>query len=421
MAHENDPSRPLGKNWVSRFIKRSPTLNHGRSQSLSRDRIQAIIPNQIEGWFRHFEEVIQRLNIESQDTWNMDEIGSQMGHSQKEEVVFNRTMGPPKAVTTGMTAWVSALECNSMDGRALPPLVIHRGTLARAPFDTWFPPSPECPDWYYGFTKKGWTNNDYALAWLTEVFLPLTRRGDRWRLLLVDGHGSHSTGEFQWQCLSSQVMLVYLLPHSTHLTQPLDLGPFAQLKSHYSKNLKSYISHGKTELNRAQFNLLYQEARRAAFTPQYIQAGWSRTGLNPFNPLRILHCPEVTRYRQTTPDILPPPSSEHHTPTNRAEFDAIARQLLSSFTPKRRHQFQRLTHAYHNENAARICLQQDEATARKRALEEEEQTITKRLRKSDEKKLWDLREVMEARGYDDDEIEFLLAHNPNRSLIFNTR
>jgi hypothetical protein len=65
-----------------------------------------------------------------------------------------------------------------MDGRALPLLVIHRGTLPYTPLDAWFPSTTECPDWYYGFTKKGWTDNNYSLAWLTEVFLPHTSRGD---------------------------------------------------------------------------------------------------------------------------------------------------------------------------------------------------------------------------------------------------
>ena len=56
-----------------------------------------------------------------------------MGHSQKEDVVFNHTIGPPKAVTSGMTACVSAPECIGMDAQALPPLVIHRGSLPNAP------------------------------------------------------------------------------------------------------------------------------------------------------------------------------------------------------------------------------------------------------------------------------------------------
>jgi hypothetical protein len=113
-------------------------------------------------------------------------------------------------------------------------------------------------------------------------------------------------------------------------------------------------------------------------------------------------------------------SKEYHTPMHRAEFDAVTRQLVSGFTPERRYLFQRLMHAYHNENAARICLQRDEATARKRAREEEEGATTKRLRKSDETMLWDLRSVMKARGVYDGDIEHFLAHNPDRSLIFDT-
>jgi hypothetical protein len=59
----------------------------------------------------------------------MDEISFQMGHSQKENAVFDRTIGSPKEVVTGVMAWLSILECISMDGRALPLLVIYRGTV----------------------------------------------------------------------------------------------------------------------------------------------------------------------------------------------------------------------------------------------------------------------------------------------------
>jgi hypothetical protein len=93
--------------------------------------------------------------------------------------------------------------------------------------------------------------------------------------------------------------------------------------------------------------------------------------------------------------------------------------LHAEVTLKRRHQFQRSTHAYRSKNAMRICLQQDEVAARKQAQEEEKEATTKRLRKSEEKLLWGLRAVMEARGYDE-EIECLLAHNLSRSLIFDT-
>ena len=78
-----------------------------------------------------------------------------------------------------------------------------------------------------------------------------------------------------------------------------------------------------------------------------------------------------------------------------------------------------MVHAYYQENAVRVCLQQDNANTRKHVREEEEEATTKRLRKGDEKMLWDLRSIMEARGLNDDEIEHFLAYNPDRSLIFD--
>jgi hypothetical protein len=34
------------------------------------------------------------------------------------------------------------------------------------------PLSPECPHWRWGFTAKGWTNNEHTIEWVKEVFIP---------------------------------------------------------------------------------------------------------------------------------------------------------------------------------------------------------------------------------------------------------
>jgi hypothetical protein len=128
-----------------------------------------------------------------------------------------------------------------------------------------------------------------------------------WRLLIVDGHGSHTQGEFIFECLINQVLIVYLLPHTSHLSQPCDLGPLARLKSYYSKNLKSFIALGDTQVTRARFNVLYHRAREESLTAQYILAGWRRSGLYPLDARKVLDKPEVARYRATTPDLAPPP------------------------------------------------------------------------------------------------------------------
>jgi len=318
---------------------------------------------QVEGWFGHVEEVIQRYNIQPQDIWNVDEIGLLMGHSQEEDVAFDRRTGPPPSLASE-TTWASVIECVNAAGESIKPLVLHRGPGHEEPLDRWWPPSRECPDWYYGFTAKGWAWNEYCYSWLTDVFLPQTRRGSNWRLLTLDGLGSHATGEFQWECLSNQVAIIYLLPHTSHLIQPCDLGPFAHLKHFYSRNLKTFVSQG-AEVDRAQFNVLYAQTRQSGMQPQYIQTGWSRSGLYPLNPERILQAPDFERHRQVTPEFAPhrpvtpeiiSSPNEYSTPKNRVQFEEIALDIRATLTPTLQHQLDRLRHAYFHESSARICL-----------------------------------------------------------------
>src|SRR5271170_1385657 len=44
-----------------------------------------------------------------------------------------------------------------------------------------------------------------------------------YRLLILDGHGSHVTGEFLGYCIQHKIVLLVLPPHTSHLTQPLDV------------------------------------------------------------------------------------------------------------------------------------------------------------------------------------------------------
>jgi hypothetical protein len=83
-----------------------------------------------------------------------------------------------------------------MDGRVLPhwlSTVVHSLMRLSTPG---FHPQLSTQISTMASSKKGWAANDYSLGWLAEVFLPLTKRGDNWRILLVDGYGLHSTGEF---------------------------------------------------------------------------------------------------------------------------------------------------------------------------------------------------------------------------------
>jgi hypothetical protein len=103
LARQNEPDAELGINWVGRFIKRHSELSTGRNRSFEKSRVEAAIPGQLKRWYEHINEVVQRFHIHPEDIWNFDEIGYQLGHSQKEMVVFDRRTEPPISIVSGST------------------------------------------------------------------------------------------------------------------------------------------------------------------------------------------------------------------------------------------------------------------------------------------------------------------------------
>lgn len=45
------------------------------------------------------------------------------------------------------------------------------------------------------------------MLWLEQIFIPDTKPADedQWRLLILDGHKSHSTEEFMTRCLENKI------------------------------------------------------------------------------------------------------------------------------------------------------------------------------------------------------------------------
>jgi hypothetical protein len=134
--------------------------------------------------------------------------------------------------------WVSIIECISADGQFLPPLVIFAGKHVQ---QQWYPDAEKerYADWYFEAFPKDWTNDDIAVQWLKRVFIPFTKpeNPEEWRLLILDGHKSHTTPLFMAECLSHKIWVVFLPAHTSHVLQPCDLGFFSRMKPAYRRKL----------------------------------------------------------------------------------------------------------------------------------------------------------------------------------------
>ena len=117
----------------------------------------------------------------------------------------------------GSRAWTSFIECISALGVILPPAVIYRGRDVQ---QQWFRvEKDEFKDWLFTVTENGWTDREVALEWLLRVFIPQTRPQDptQARLLILDGHNSHTSDNFMWNCFDNNIHLVYLPAYTSYV------------------------------------------------------------------------------------------------------------------------------------------------------------------------------------------------------------
>lgn len=276
-----DNSLLLGKRWIAGFLRRNPVLKTQRQYRIDSVRVNNATIDIIRPWFRKLE-IPAIKAIKPENRWNMDEAGIMEGQGDNGLVVASTGIRAIQKKQPGSMAWTSFIECISALGVALDPLVIFKGKTVQ---QQWFPTElANFKGWQFTATDNGWTTNNTALEWLKKVFIPQTVPQDplEARLLILDGHGSHESTEFMWECFQNNIYLLFLPAHTSHVLQPLDLSVFGPLKHAYRKQLGFLILlTDSTPLGKRNFLACYYKARTSSLTAINIKAGWQASGLWP--------------------------------------------------------------------------------------------------------------------------------------------
>lgn len=119
-------------------------------------------------------------------------------------------------------------------------------------------------------------------------------------MLICDGHDSHISAAFVRHCLDNHIDVFLLLPHSSHLLQPLDVGIFGPLKTAMSAQINTIFRTGIMRLQKVEWIENYMKAREKAMVRRNIIAGWRGAGLWPIDCDRILE-------QISEDEITPPP------------------------------------------------------------------------------------------------------------------
>lgn len=194
---------------------------------------------------------------------------------------------------------MTVIEAIGSNGFLLPPMIILAAKQHQA---SWY--QNLCPDWTIGVSETGWTNDQLGKNWL-EAFNKHTkaRTAGAYRLLILDGHGSHATAEFDHFCNENKIICLYLPPHSSHLLQPLDVACFGPLKHAYGQQIQNFMKLGINHIDKDDFLEAYQTVRPGVFTTPNINASFAGAGLIPYNPGRVL---DSLHFQS---DMTPPGSS----------------------------------------------------------------------------------------------------------------
>ena len=124
-------------------------------------------------------------------------------------------------------------------------------------------------------SKNGWTTNEIGFEWI-QHFKKHTRSRTKgiYRLLILDGHKSHISVEFQQYCQDNNIITLCMLPHSSYILQPLDVRCFSLLKASYSKQIENLVRVQINHITKLEFLLAFKEAFKATFIEQNIKSGF---------------------------------------------------------------------------------------------------------------------------------------------------
>ena len=155
--------------------------------------------------------------------------------------------------------------------------------------------------WVIKPTSKGWTDNETGLDWVKhfDKHTRLRTQGG-YRMLVLDGHESHQSVDFESYCKDHNIIPLCLPPHSSHITQPLDVGFFSVLKRAYGHEISTFIRAHINHITKVEFLLAFHAAYDRSMTKENIAGGFRGAGLIPFDPQAVISKLDV-KLRTPTP------------------------------------------------------------------------------------------------------------------------
>ena len=282
MVNSKGIATTVTNGWWERYVQRHPNITLRVAVPFSYARAMATDREVIDRYFDMLEDCLRSNGLLNKAAviFNCDETGLPLD-PKSHKVVDRVGCKNPSYITSGSKSQITVLACTCAAGYPIPPMVIFdRMTLNDSMT------KGEVPGSIYGLSRNGWITRKIFCEWFQHFLnsIPSVRPV----LLLLDGHSAHYCPETIRMAAKEKVILCALPPHTTHLTQPLDIGCFAPLKVAWREICHSFCASnpGRT-VSRYDFCEVFAKAWYKSFTMPNIINSFKATGVCPLNRMAI--------------------------------------------------------------------------------------------------------------------------------------
>ena len=329
-----------GRDWWEGFLRRHPEISMRSNEKLEKARAKMDNPNVLGDFFDKLEAAIREHEVVAANIYNMDETKVE---GRPPRTLARRGARSAVALADSPLPHITVVACVNADGsNIMPPLVINKGANI---LEGWTNPATELPGTTYAATANGWMERSTFDGWFAKFVLHVEgHRGVDANgqplavILILDGHDSHISLEAVLVAESKRIVLIQLPAHTSHRTQPLDVGCFASWHRKFGQVLHEHIlMHPRVPVTRNLFTALMGPPWRACLSPANITAGFRNAGIVPLDRSKLLKDPETRvagpsdmvdfrpstafttpspRTRAVSTPRLTPPEEIRHTPRN---------------------------------------------------------------------------------------------------------
>lgn len=270
-----------GIEWLRSFRKRHPELALRTAESCSLGRASGFNRPNIKKYFKNLEDVLKRQPDFSNGTrvYNLDET-STTTVQKPPKVLAPKGIRCLSKVTSGEKGTLcTTCAIISASGQSLPPVVV----FPRKNFKNYM--IKGTPPGTLGLaTPSGWMNSELFPEVIKHFIKHSSSSMANPSLLILDNHESHLSIESLELAKSNGITILTLPPHSSHKTQPLDVGVFKPFKCFYNATMDSWMmSHPGQPVTIYEVGAFIGEAYQKAMTPMTIANAFKKTGIFPFD------------------------------------------------------------------------------------------------------------------------------------------